>query len=204
MGAEIKGNASKGENMDGFKGMASFISENDNMIIFIFAGINACIFIASLVVRAIGNTIRDPKGELVTGTAARVQVSRNTGKRLRSIGRTLLVLYQIYANLTAIFPLLGIMGTVAALITVADSADLMSNLMVALTTTLNGVIWAVIFKCLDAILSAPLDSFLGVVDSVENLLEEAGKGDIEIVDDKERIRVTAVRRGEEDEEETNP
>ncbi len=201
MGAGIKGNASKGENMDGFKGMASFISENDNMIIFIFAGINACIFIASLVVRAIGNTIRYPKGELVTGTAARVQVSRNTGKRLRSIGRTLLVLYQIYANLTAIFPLLGIMGTVAALITVADSADLMSNLMVALTTTLNGVIWAIIFKCLDAVLSAPLDSFLGVVDSVENLLEEAGKGDIEIIDDN--AKVVSPVAGEKHEEETN-
>ncbi len=189
--------------MNDFKGMASFISEYDNMMIFIFAGVNICIFLASLIIRGIGNTIRYPKGELVTGTGARVQVSRKTGKRLRGIGRTLLVLYQVYANLTAVFPLLGIMGTVAALITVADSTDLMSNLMVALTTTLNGVIWAIIFKCLDAILSAPLDSFLGVVDSVENLLEEAGKGDIEIVDDNERIKVTTVQKGDCDEDETN-
>jgi chemotaxis protein MotA len=199
--------------MDGLKGLATFISEKDNLIIFIFAGINICIFIASLIVRAIGNSIRYPKGDLSTGTDGSTKVSRKTGKRLRSIGRAMLVLYQIYANLTAVFPLLGIMGTVAALITVADSVDLMSNLMVALTTTLNGVIWAVVFKCLDAILSAPLDSFLGVVDFVENLLEEAGKGDIEIVDDanesgsmiiKEKaIQIANAERGEKNEEETN-
>ena len=199
--------------MDGLKGLATFISEKDNLIIFIFAGINICIFIASLIVRAIGNSIRYPKGDLSTGTDGSTKVSRKTGKRLRSIGRAMLVLYQIYANLTAVFPLLGIMGTVAALITVADSVDLMSNLMVALTTTLNGVIWAIVFKCIDAILSAPLDSFLGVVDFVENLLEEAGKGDIEIVDDanesgsmiiKEKaIQIANAERGEENEEETN-
>ncbi len=189
--------------MDRLQGLAAFISEKDNLIIIIFAGVNFGIFVASLIIRAVGNTIRYPKGELVTGEAARVQVSRKTGKKLRGIGRTLLVLYQIYANITAVFPLLGIMGTVAALITVAESTDLMSNLMVALTTTLNGVIWAVIFKCLDAVLSAPLDSFLGVVDSVENLLEEAGKGDIEIVDDTGRIQVTSVKKGEEHEEETD-
>ena len=199
--------------MDGLKGLATFISEKDNLIIFIFAGINICIFIASLIVRAIGNSIRYPKGDLSTGTDGSTKVSRKTGKRLRSIGRAMLVLYQIYANLTAVFPLLGIMGTVAALITVADSVDLMSNLMVALTTTLNGVIWAIVFKCLDAILSAPLDSFLGVVDFVENLLEEAGKGDIEIVDDanesgsmiiKEKaVHIANAERGEENEEETN-
>jgi chemotaxis protein MotA len=193
----------KGAYMDRLQGLAAFISEKDNLIIFIFAGVNFGIFVASLIIRAVGNTIRYPKGELVTGEAARVQVSRKTGKRLRGIGRTLMVLYQIYANITAVFPLLGIMGTVAALITVAESTDLMSNLMVALTTTLNGVIWAVIFKCLDAVLSAPLDSFLGVVDSVENLLEEAGKGDIEIVDDTGRIQVTSVKKGEEHEEETD-
>lgn len=187
--------------MNGLKGLALFISEKDNIIIFIFAGINICIFIASLIIRAIGNSIRYPKGELITGTGARVQVSRKTGKDLRGIGRTLLVLYQIYANLTAVFPLLGIMGTVAALITVAESSDLMANLMVALTTTLNGVIWAIIFKCLDAVLSAPLDSFLGVVDSVENLLEEAGKGDIEIIDDN--AKVVSPVAGEKHEEETN-
>ncbi len=199
--------------MDGLKGLATFISEKDNLIIFIFAGINICIFTASLIVRAIGNSIRYPKGDLSTGTDGSTKVSRKTGKRLRSIGRAMLVLYQIYANLTAVFPLLGIMGTVAALITVADYVDLMSNLMVALTTTLNGVIWAIVFKCLDAILSAPLDSFLGVVDFVENLLEEAGKGDIEIVDDanesgsmiiKEKaIKIANAERGEENEEETN-
>ncbi len=191
----------KGDIMNGLKGLASFISEKDNIIIFVFAGINICIFIASLIIRAIGNSIRYPKGELITGTGARVQVSRKTGKDLRGIGRTLLVLYQIYANLTAVFPLLGIMGTVAALITVAESSDLMANLMVALTTTLNGVIWAIIFKCLDAVLSAPLDSFLGVVDSVENLLEEAGKGDIEIIDDN--AKVVSPVAGEKHEEETN-
>ncbi len=188
--------------MNGLNGLATFISEKDNLIIFIFAGINICVFVASLVLRTIGNSIRYPRGELVTGTAAKVQVSRKTGKKLRGIGRAMLVLYQVYANLTAVFPLLGIMGTVAALITISGSSDLMENLMVALTTTLNGVIWAIVFKCLDAILSAPLDSFLGVVDSVENLLEEAGKGDIEIVD--ETSGVIADRKGEEDESEENP
>lgn len=175
--------------MNGFAGISKFIADYDNVMILIFAVINLGVFVASLILKKKGNAIRYPKGELITGTVGKVQVSKETGKKLRDTGRAMLVLYQVYANLTAVFPLLGILGTVAALITVAGSPDLMENLMTALTTTLLGVIFAIIFKCLDAIISAPLDSFLGVVDSVENLLEEAGKGDIEIIEEKKLVDV---------------
>ncbi len=64
--------------------------------------------------------------------------------------------YTMYANFTAVFPLLGILGTVAALVTYS-SETMMENFMVALTTTLLGVLAAILFKTIDSLISADID-----------------------------------------------
>ena len=64
-------------------------------------------------------------------------------------------LYSIFINLTAIFPLLGILGTVVSLLPmVANLADMQQNFFAALTSTFWGLVFAIAFKLLDGFLLA--------------------------------------------------
>ena len=61
-------------------------------------------------------------------------------------------LYAVYVNVTAIFPLLGILGTVLSLLPmVADLSNMQMNFFAALTSTLWGLIFAIVLKVLDNI-----------------------------------------------------
>lgn len=67
-------------------------------------------------------------------------------------------LYSVFVNLTGIFPLLGILGTVTSLLNlVADTSDITGNFYGALTSTFWGLIFAIIFKFLDGIISAKIE-----------------------------------------------
>ena len=67
-------------------------------------------------------------------------------------------LYAIFVNVTAIFPLLGILGTVLSLLPmVADLNNMQMNFFAALTSTLWGLIFAILFKLLDGFLSARME-----------------------------------------------
>jgi len=67
-------------------------------------------------------------------------------------------LYSIFVNLTGIFPLLGILGTVVSLLgLVADDTDVTGNFYGALTSTFWGLIFAIIFKFLDGVVSAKIE-----------------------------------------------
>ena len=67
-------------------------------------------------------------------------------------------LYAVFVNLTAIFPLLGILGTVVSLLPmVAELADMQSNFFAALTSTFWGLVFAILFKLLDGFLSARME-----------------------------------------------
>lgn len=67
-------------------------------------------------------------------------------------------LYSIFSNVTAIFPLLGILGTVVSLLPmVAELSDMQQNFFAALTSTFWGLVFAIIFKLLDGFLSARLE-----------------------------------------------
>ena len=83
--------------------------------------------------------------------------------------------YTWYANFTAIFPLLGILGTVAALVTYSDET-MMENFTVALSTTLLGVLCAIVFKGIDAEISGPLDVIIEDADSVIQEYEREKRG----------------------------
>lgn len=67
-------------------------------------------------------------------------------------------LYSVFVNLTGIFPLLGILGTVTSLLNlVADTSDITGNFYGALTSTFWGLIFAIIFKFLDGVISAKIE-----------------------------------------------
>lgn len=66
--------------------------------------------------------------------------------------------YSVFANLTAIFPLLGILGTVISLLPmVAEMADMSQNFFAALTSTFWGLVFAIAFKLLDGFLAARIE-----------------------------------------------
>ena len=67
-------------------------------------------------------------------------------------------LYSLFVNLTGIFPLLGILGTVISLLSlVSDSTNVTGNFYGALTSTFWGLVFAIIFKFPDGIVSAKIE-----------------------------------------------
>ena len=67
-------------------------------------------------------------------------------------------LYSIFVNLTGIFPLLGMLGTITSLLSlVADTTDITGNFYGALTSTFWGLVFAIIFKFIDGVISARVD-----------------------------------------------
>lgn len=68
-------------------------------------------------------------------------------------------LYSLFVNITGIFPLLGILGTVVSLLgLVSDMENVTGNFYGALTSTFWGLIFAIIFKFLDGIISPEIES----------------------------------------------
>ncbi len=65
--------------------------------------------------------------------------------------------YTWYVNISAIFPLLGILGTVIAIIGMDsfDSTD--ESFLIALTSTFWGLIFSILFKSLQTVIEAKLD-----------------------------------------------
>lgn len=67
-------------------------------------------------------------------------------------------LYSMFINLTGIFPLLGILGTVISLLgMVGDMSDIQGNFYGALTSTFWGLVFAIIFKFFDGVISAKIE-----------------------------------------------
>lgn len=59
--------------------------------------------------------------------------------------------YATYVNITAIFPLLGILGTVLSLLNMTgDMSNVQTNFFAALTSTFWGLIFAIFYKLIDS------------------------------------------------------
>jgi chemotaxis protein MotA len=68
------------------------------------------------------------------------------------------ILYNIFSTLTSLFTMLGILGTVISLIPmVEDLGVIKANFFVALTSTFWGLVFAIVFKILDASVSGRID-----------------------------------------------
>lgn len=76
-----------------------------------------------------------------------VNMRNNTGK-----------LYSVFVNITGIFPLLGILGTVVSILMIIDdSTSVLGNFYGALTSTFWGLVFAIGFKFADGIVSARIE-----------------------------------------------
>lgn len=152
--------------MDAFVNfIAIIVSKGGNWIIVIVAVINVVVYFLTQNAIKKADNIFNPKNDKVNGVSAAMQWSPKEISELKNMRKILVKLYVWYANFTAIFPLLGILGTVAALLTYT-AENMMANFMTALTTTLFGVLFAIVFKVLDANLSAPVDNFIDTADYV--------------------------------------
>lgn len=138
--------------------IASIFYKYDNYIIFLLFLANLAVFfwIKLVKIRTMESTL-NPKGSKKWRVAVSADLSPAEAMKLEKVRDSLQTWYSFYANITAIFPLLGLLGTVAALIKYSSTTDMMENLMVALTTTLFGVFFAIVFKVLDPVISSKID-----------------------------------------------
>lgn len=155
--------------------LVNFIYEYDGRIIAIFLVINIVLFVWVNFLLKQGKSILHPLANIRFGIAADMTINKKDIEKLQRKKRSIIMLYSFYANITAIFPLLGIAGTVAALITFSGETNMMDNLMVALNTTLWGVICAIFSKVFDSVLSSKIEEFLDDADHVIWDYDEKGE-----------------------------
>lgn len=75
------------------------------------------------------------------------------------------ITYTVFVVLISIFPLLGMLGTVCSLLSLdmtGDTALLQNNFFQALITTFWGIIYAIIFKIVNAIFQTQIEARLAV------------------------------------------
>ena len=95
--------------------------------------------------------------------------------------------YAFFVNLTAIFPLLGILGTVVSLLPmVAELADMQQNFFAALTSTFWGLVFAIAFKLADGYLSSRVE-ING--QQLQLLLEQRDKIQLRREEERREVRV---------------
>lgn len=138
--------------------MAELFYRFDTLFIVITAVINAAIWGYLFYNIKITKQMIYPDSSRKFKCMAELRLDNKALNELDMMKKKIVTGYSFYANITAIFPLLGILGTVASLITISQEADMMDNLMVALDTTLLGVFFAIVFKAVDGVLSGPIDS----------------------------------------------
>lgn len=120
------------------------------------------LFIFWLLTKKIKNleNIVYPKSDRRNELQASLQITDKEIKKLNDHSEKASFWYTLFSNITAIFPLLGIFGTVWALMQMSGVDDLSSNFMSALKTTLWGLIFAITCKVLDAFVASKLDRAL--------------------------------------------
>ncbi|MDO5148460.1 MAG: MotA/TolQ/ExbB proton channel family protein [Oscillospiraceae bacterium] len=96
---------------------------------------------------------------------------RESIKEVKSIFNSLCVWHTICAVSISIFPLLGVLGTVAGLILSvnAEGSDVLNSLDVALETTFYGLLFAIILKFIDTLCPSMLIDRIDVaIDKIES------------------------------------
>lgn len=144
-----------------------------DFIIFLLAGLNVFVLIkTSIYSKQLYKTL-NPYCWIPGGDASLREIQEKFAQQkdkasetdIIQLRRKMNTYYVIYENLTAIFPLLGLLGTVVSLLPmVADMGEIMTGLFFsALTSTMWGIIFAIVFKALNGYLSS------GIEDNEKNI-----------------------------------
>ncbi len=155
--------------MNGFIAMpiVTFFSAHINKIIIFLFGFNFIIFIIILLLcRSLKRYMeeknvpemarQDPDKPGETYISRLKRTYNDWGKRYRYINPWV----HYYSILTTIFPLLGILGTVCALLQVSsDFSDVQGNFLIALSSTFWGLVAAIVSKAGEGLFSPDVDRF---------------------------------------------
>lgn len=132
-----------------------------DIIIFVLAFINLWCFAA---VRRVTNKLHKKMYYTIFVPAHRAQdpplseICDMDETEIISLRKRSGVLYNIFSTLTSLFTMLGILGTVISLIPMVEDMDsIKANFFVALTSTFWGLVFAVVYKILDASVSGRID-----------------------------------------------
>ena len=130
--------------------------------IFIVAAVNIFIFISAR--RAAARLYNCMHRQVYTPMAEEEikemeqEISSLSEKKVSGLRERAESRYTLYVNITGIFPLLGILGTVISLLGMVGSPDSVTNgFFAALTSTFWGLVFAIGFKFADGFISSKLD-----------------------------------------------
>ncbi len=144
-----------------------------NKVIITVAIANAVIFVLIIMSEKKMSKLLYRKGNSARKFIPDMGWDGNKIDKLQGEYQIMIILYTLYTNITAIFPLLGILGTVAALIKEFDDIEgLTGNFMVALSTTFWGILFAIVFKGIDAVVSGPMER---IVEDTNYVVRYEGK-----------------------------
>lgn len=103
------------------------------------------------------SNLTDEQKKILENTAAKQE--KLTAQDLLTSRETTNQYYAMYTNFTSLFPLLGMLGTVLALIRMVNQSgfDVSGAFFGALTSTFWGIVFAIIFKILDSRISYKID-----------------------------------------------
>lgn len=121
-----------------------------------------------------------PKADRRNGISADLSLTSEETAQLGKSSARASFFYTLFLNLTAVFPLLGILGTVISLMKLSGADDIAASFGMALRTTLWGLIFAIVFKLMDSLISAKLDRALDEADYLihEHDLEKLEKRNV--------------------------
>ena len=86
------------------------------------------------------------------------------------------VYYNLFTTMITIFPLLGMFGTVSALLGInLDGSDYKTNFFGALTSTAWGIVFAIVLKIINALIEYDV---LSKIEAAEEIIEEDRKNTI--------------------------
>lgn len=132
----------------------------------VLAAVNVVVYLmARRKIAALEKTVY-PKSDRLYGLQADLTVTDEDCKRLRDGTSRASMYYAFFGNITAVFPLLGILGTVVSLMNLSGTDDLSANFSSALLTTFLGLIFAIAFKLVDAGISSRLERALDEADYI--------------------------------------
>lgn len=132
----------------------------------VLAAVNVLVYLMTRKSVAALEKIVYPKSDKLYGLQANISVTDEDCRQLRNGTSKASMYYSFFANITAVFPLLGILGTVVSLMNLSGTDDLSANFSSALMTTFLGLIFAIAFKLVDAGISSRLERALDEADYI--------------------------------------
>lgn len=118
------------------------------------------------------NRILQPKGNLAMGSGGQEAINRHFDYYLDDRGESRIIEqrqrmdqgYIFFLNLVAVFPLMGLLGTVLALIPMVEALET-NFFFMALTSTFWGIVFAIVFKILNGPLQALVEENAALINT---------------------------------------